>query len=130
VTRLSIRFEPPAKIKEAPRNEWFLEGTGMSVVRLAESKALAHIAYPGQGTIIALDPDIPPERQRIVLQLSGKPGAGWQWRLDGRLLGFVAQEVLWRPSPGNHRLVLSDASGQELQALAFEVRALKGKRRK
>ena len=130
VTRQPIRFEPQAKIKEAPRNEWFLEGTGMSVVRLAESKALAHIAYPGQGTIIALDPDIPPERQRIVLQLSGKPGAGWQWRLDGRLLGFVAQEVLWRPSPGNHRLVLSDASGQELQALAFEVRALKGKRRK
>lgn len=29
-----------------------LEGTGMSVVRLAESKALAHIAYPGQGTIV------------------------------------------------------------------------------
>lgn len=130
VTRLSIRFEPPAKIKEAPRQEWFLAGTGMSVVRLAESTALAHIAYPGQGTIIALDPDIPPERQRIALQLSGKPGAGWQWRLDGRPLGVVAQEVLWRPSPGNHRLVLADASGQELQVVGFEVRALKGKRRK
>nr|MBP8163047.1 penicillin-binding protein 1C [Propionivibrio sp.] len=102
----------------------------MSVVRLADAGALAHIAYPGQGTIIALDPDIPPQNQRIALQLSGAPGPGWQWRVDGRTIGTAAGEVLWRPAPGRHRLSLLDANGQELEVVSFEVRALKGKARK
>ena len=130
VSRQAIRFEPPGRIKEAARQEWFIAGTGMSVVRLAESTALAHIAYPGQGTIIALDPDIPPERQRIALQLSGPPDANWQWRLNGLPLGRATREVLWRPSPGRHRLTLADANGQELESVSFEVRALRGKRAK
>ena len=88
VARQSIRFEPADKIDEVARQEWFVAGTGMSVVRLAEGKALAHIAYPGQGTIIALDADIPPERQRIALQLSGSPAPGWQWRIDGKPAGM------------------------------------------
>jgi len=126
----TIRFEPTDKIREAPRREWFLAGTGMRVVRLAEPTALAHIAYPGQGTIIALDPDIPPERQRIVLQLSGQPAKGWQWHIDGQRLGRANQETLWRPMPGKHRLALLDANGNEQENVGFEVRALKGKRAK
>ncbi|MFZ4538923.1 penicillin-binding protein 1C [Propionivibrio sp.] len=130
VKRQPIRFEPPGKISEAARQEWFIAGTGMSVVRLAEPTSLAHIAYPGQGTIIALDPDIPPERQRVALQLSGQPGPGWQWRIDAQPSGSAASEVLWRPSPGKHRLALVEANGHELEAIHFEVRALKGKRAK
>jgi penicillin-binding protein 1C len=126
----AIRFEPADRIREAARQEWFIAGTERRVVRLAESSALAHIAYPGQGTIIALDPDIPPERQRIALQLSGTAGEGWLWFLDGQRLGRAESEVLWRPSPGRHRLALVDASGHELESLSFEVRALKGRRRK
>jgi len=122
----NIRFEPTDRIREAPRREWFVAGTGMRVVRLAESTALAHIAYPGQGTIIALDPDIPPERQRIVLQLSGQPAKGWQWRIDSQTLGRANHETLWRPMPGWHRLALFDANGNELESVGFEVRALKG----
>jgi penicillin-binding protein 1C len=129
VRRQMIRFEPSGKISEAARQEWFLAGTGMSVVRLAESRALAHIAYPGQGTIIALDPDIPPQRQRIALQLSGQPDPGWQWRIDGQPLGPAVQEVLWRPSPGRHHLVLADAQGRELESVRFEVRALRARLR-
>jgi penicillin-binding protein 1C len=133
VQRQAIRFEPPDKIREAPRQEWFLAGTGMNVVRLAEAKALAHIAYPGQGTVIALDPDIPPARQRVALQLSGTAGSGWQWRLDGEALGSATRPVLWRPRPGRHRLALVERSGRdlkemkELEVVHFEVRALKGK---
>jgi penicillin-binding protein 1C len=99
----------------------------MRVVRLAEPKALAHIAYPGQGSIIALDPDIPPERQRVALQLSGQPDAGWQWRIDSEALGSAASEVLWRPRPGRHRLILLDRGNREVESVGFEVRALKGK---
>ena len=115
---------------EAERQEWFLAGTGMRVVRLAEPRALAHIAYPGQGTIIALDPDIPPERQRVALQLSGPADPGWQWRVDGQSVGRAGGETLWRPAPGRHRLVLADAHGGEQEQVNFEVRALKGKRAK
>lgn len=130
VRRLPIRFEPASQIAEAPRDEWFVDGTGMSVVRVAESRALAHIAYPGQGTIIALDPDIPPERQRIALQLSGPAAPGWQWRVDDKAVGQASQEVLWRPSPGRHTLVLVDVGGREIDSVHFDVRALRGKPRR
>lgn len=130
VIRQMTHFEPPGRVAEAARSEWFLAGTGRAVVRLAESGALAHIAYPGQGTIIALDPDIPPENQRVALMLSGPPGAGWQWRVDGQAVGTASREVLWRPVPGRHRLSLSDAGGRELEHVSFEVRALKGRRAK
>lgn len=127
VLRRAIRFDPAEKIHESPRQEWFLAGTGMSIVRLAEPKALAHIAYPGQGTIIALDPDIPPERQRVALQLSGQPDSRWQWHIDGESLGSAANQKLWRPRPGRHRLVLAERGGREVEAVNFEVRALKGR---
>ncbi|MFT3849310.1 MAG: penicillin-binding protein 1C [Propionivibrio sp.] len=106
VVRRTIRFEPAQRIGEAARQEWFLDGTGTDVVRLADAGALAHIAYPGQGTIVALDPDIPPERQRIVLQLSGAPGPGWLWRIDGRTIGRASETMRWRPLPGRHSLTL------------------------
>ena len=129
VKPLNIRFEPPEKIAEPPRQEWFVTGTEMPVVRLAEVQALAHIAYPGQGTIIALDPDIPPARQRIALQLSGPAGPGWQWRINGVVLGRATQPQRWLPVPGKHRLSLTDAAGQELEAVSFQVRALMRKRK-
>ncbi len=127
VARQAIRFEPPGRVGEPARQEWFVAGTGMAVVRLAEARALAHIAYPGEGAIIALDPDIPPARQRVALQLSGLPGPGWHWQIDNEVLGSAAHEVLWRPRPGRHRLALRASSGAELEVLHFEVRALKGR---
>ena len=128
VIRRDIRFDPPDRVKESPRAEWFLAGTERSVVRLADARALAHIAYPGQGTIIALDPDIPPGRQSIALQLSGTAGGDWQWTIDGRRLGRAAGFLRWRPSPGHHRLAVVDGALHELEAVTFEVRALRGKR--
>ena len=127
VVRQSIRFEPPGRIGEAARQEWFLTGTALRVVRLAEDGALAHIAYPGAGTIIALDPDIPPARQRVALQLSGAAGAGWQWRIDGQRVGKATRGAHWLPRPGRHRLALIDGQGGEIEALDFEVRALRGR---
>ena len=128
VTRRDIRFDPPDRVKEAARTEWFLSGTERSVIRLADARALAHIAYPGQGTIIALDPDIPPSRQSIALQLSGSAGADWQWTIDGQRLGRATAHMRWRPSPGHHRLALVDGSNRELEAVTFDVRALRSRR--
>ncbi len=121
----AIRFEPAS---EPARREWFLAGTEQKLIRAATAAALARIAYPAEGTIIALDPDIPPGRQRLALSLSAPAGKGWQWRLDDKPLGRADRPRWWLPSPGRHRLVLADAKGLELDAVVFDVRALKGKR--
>ncbi|MBG6076357.1 hypothetical protein IWX85_002190 [Polaromonas sp. CG_9.11] len=39
------------------------------------------ITAPASGTIIALDPDIPPAHQRLTFSAQGH---GLRWRMDGR----------------------------------------------
>jgi penicillin-binding protein 1C len=122
----AIRFEAAAgRVAEPPRREWFLAGTELGVVRAAGTKSLARITYPAAGTVIALDPDIPPGRQRLALQLSASGERGWQWRIDGKPIGRADQPGRWLPQPGKHRLALIDAQDTELDAVAFEVRALR-----
>jgi len=121
LTLRSIRFDPPV---EPPRHEWFLPGTAMEVVTAARHQALARIAYPAEGTVIALDPDIPPSRQRVALQLSAPAAAGWRWQLGETTLGRADRPMTWLPQPGKHRLRLVDAQGRELGIVGFEVRAL------
>ncbi len=125
--RQRIRFEPP---REPARDDWFLVGTEQSVIRQAGGNALARIAYPTDGTILALDPDIPPNRQRIELKLSAPAGKGWQWQLDGRPLARADSTLRWLPQPGRHRLRLVDAQGGVVDEAGFEVRSLRGKARR
>ena len=55
------------------------------------------ILSPAAGTIIALDPDIPAEAQRVVFEASA--GArGSDWILDGHQLAPVRGALLWTPS--------------------------------
>ncbi|WP_412480693.1 penicillin-binding protein 1C [Azonexus sp. IMCC34839] len=127
LVRQRIRFEPP---REPARDEWFIAGTEQSVIRQAGGNALARIAYPTDGTILALDPDIPPNRQRIELKLSAPAGKGWQWQLDGRPLARADSTLRWLPQPGRHRLRLVDARGDVIDEAGFEVRSLRGKTRR
>jgi penicillin-binding protein 1C len=122
VEQRQIRFEPP---REPARREWFLAGTATNVVRAATAQALARISYPAEGTVIALEPDIPPQRQRLPLRLSGTGEPGWQWLMDGKPLGAVRASFLWLPQPGRHRLSVKDKRGMEVDAVGFEVRALR-----
>ncbi|HEY6898773.1 MAG TPA: penicillin-binding protein 1C [Rhodocyclaceae bacterium] len=125
----TVRFEPA---REPPRKEWFLAGSERGVIRLAAGRALGRIAYPADGTVVALDPDIPPERQKLALELTAAAGPGWRWRMDGEASISTEQAAekpaLWRPRPGRHRLALLDGTGAELDAVAFEVRALRAGR--
>ncbi|MCX5870399.1 MAG: penicillin-binding protein 1C [Deltaproteobacteria bacterium] len=127
VVKTAIRFEPP---KEPPRQEWFMAGTERKVIIAADNQSLARIEYPANGAILALDPDIPPQRQRLPLQLSAPAGTGWQWRMDNQPLGRADRKLLWLPQPGHHRLTLTDKTGKELDAVGFEVRALSEKSNK
>lgn len=114
---------------EAARSEWFLSGTQQALFTPSAIRAgatdgaarrTARITAPADGTILALDPDIPPRHQRVRLVADGAP-SDVQWRLDGRTLarGTAAD---WLPWPGRHRLELADARGQVLDSIRIEVR--------
>jgi penicillin-binding protein 1C len=101
----------------------------MSVIRAASGQALARIAYPTDGSIIALDPDIPPPRQRLPLRLSTAGERGWVWRLDQLVIGKTDDKQGWLPQPGQHRLTLENSRGEVIDSVRFEVRAMRSKRR-
>ncbi len=132
---------------EAPREEWFVSGTQQKLFARSsanvDSNAInsialraqnitgnsqkglknsalqaAQITSPTSGTIIALDPDIPPRHQRLHFTAHA---ASAQWRLNGKNLG-AAKNVQWLPMPGRHALQLVDAQGSVLDEVKFEVR--------
>lgn len=116
-----VRFTPEV---EPARNEWFIKGTEATEIRLAayeENKRayLPRILYPSDGTIIAIDPDIPWKHQRI--QFSAQSGDDVTWTVDGAAAGTGAT-AWWSPRSGRHSLALSDAQGNEIDKIRFEVR--------
>jgi len=119
-----VEFGPAAdgNAIEAARNEWFLQGTEQPIFALDTGMATdafaARITAPSDGTIIALDPDIPPLRQRVRFESEGR---GVQWRIDGKPFarGNSAQ---WLPWPGRHVIELVDASGKVVDQRKLEVR--------
>ncbi len=104
---------------EPPRREWFLEGTAMPHIAQALPDARRpRIVYPGRDMIIALDPDIPVRRQRLLFR--AEPAlAGLRWQID-RVPW--ASGGGWQPVPGRHRIVLLDANGKVQDTVGFEVR--------
>ncbi len=122
---------------EAPRNEWFINGTeqanfaifsgatreypirarGQNTIKNSATPT-ARITSPSNGTIIALDPDIPPNNQRLTLLAEGRQ---LRWRLDGKPLA-QGNTALWSPWPGRHHFELTDAKGKVLDAVRVEVR--------
>lgn len=116
VVGVPVRFEGG---HEPARQEWFMAGTQQAVQRLSAQVTAARrsgIATPRDGSIYAIDPDMPPEAQRIAFE--GEPGA---WLLDGRRIG-AGRRVLWAPWPGRHELSLVGDDGRTLQSVRFEVR--------
>ena len=113
---------------EPPRTEVFLAGTEPAPRRaLASSASTALTAWTGatqrfgitqprEGSIFALDPDIPPASQRI--RFEGEAGT---WVINGRRLGR-GEQWQWAPVPGAHRLELLGRDGRPLQTVSFEVR--------
>ncbi len=88
---------------EPPRTELFVPGTELATVRVAATEQRPRIVAPADGTVIALDPDIPPARQRIAIIVAGTGRVA----IDGRDLGTAR---LWSPVPGYHRITLSDGT--------------------
>lgn len=104
------------------RTEHFLAGTEPAQRQLALSREAQagraqrfSIRQPLEGSVYALDPDIPPQVQRIVFD-----GEAGQWWLNGQRLGD-GPRLAWAPRPGRHRLSLRRGT-QTLAEVRFEVR--------
>jgi penicillin-binding protein 1C len=123
---------------EAARSEWFIQGTEQAVFAsnsaagdarpskasrsakkaATEPDAPPRITAPASGTIIALDPDIPPKHQRISFSAEGR---GTRWLMDGKEFARGPQ-AQWLPWPGRHVVQLVDAGGKVADEIKFEVR--------
>jgi penicillin-binding protein 1C len=111
---------------EPARREWFLAGTEQALFALSApddgpTSGASHkprILSPASGTILALDPDIPPRHQRLTLKAEA---ANLRWRLAGQVLGRGA-EVQWMPWPGRHVIELVNARGEVMDSVRVEVR--------
>ena len=113
---------------EAARSEWFLRGTEQPLFVLdgaangaderGSARGSARIMAPASGTIIALDPDIPPTRQRLQFVADQD---GLRWRMDGKDVAR-GRRWAWLPWPGRHRVQLIDAAGQVQDEVRIEVR--------
>jgi len=112
-----VRFSPAI---EAARREYFLTGTEATEMRLPEGAELriARISYPGRGAILAIDPDIPAQSQRVFFEIS-PVSADYRLRLNGTL---VNADAGWQPVRGHHTLSLLNGRGELMDHTQFEVR--------
>ena len=143
VLRTATRYQ---QAQEAARQEWYISGTEQSVIsqdttNLIATQAVntwttgqngskntsksaldlvaaARILQPSVGSIIALDPDIPPARQRLQLVADA---ANVQWRIGGKAIA-QGSKAQWMPWPGRHVIELLDAQGVKLDEVRIEVR--------
>ena len=108
---------------EAARPEWFLTGTQMSgsIAKLNANDQTPQIESPTNGMIVAIDPDIPSDRQRLPVRVKGN-SEGLVVRLDDAVLGQADKGMFWQPRPGAHRIVLEDSSGSTVDQIRFTVR--------
>ncbi len=117
VTARQVRF---AADVEPPRRDWMLAGDEPSDAQPALASPAPHVRSPVGGTRIALDPDMPPDRQGLLLDAEAPDGA--RWRLDGSDLGPATSPRLWKPTPGAHTLELVDARDHVYDRVEFDVR--------
>ncbi len=137
LVRQSVRFAgisgPPP---EAARIEWFIQGTEQAVFamdsgaddagweraggqkHLMPGHSAARITAPANGSIVALDPDIPPKHQRLAFAAEGHQ---LRWLMDGKEFAR-GNHAKWLPWPGRHHITLVDAGNQVLDEIRVEVR--------
>lgn len=117
---------------EAPYREWFIQGTEQALFTLKRVDSpldsqlalqnQAKIVAPTNGTILALDPDIPNSAQLISLraeQFGAQHTLRWAIN-DNSLAG--GNSTTWRPWPGQHEIALLDGAGVVLDRIRIEVR--------
>jgi penicillin-binding protein 1C len=105
----------------ASREEWFIRGTEPNLSDQRVGQFNQRIVYPPSGTVIALDPDIPPELQKVFF-VSQTDGNGSKWILNGSSISPVGRTIAWVPKVGEYKLVIADQEERIIDTVYFEVR--------
>ena len=120
----------PAAAEAAPPRPAELVATGAGVLlagtepvhgSLGAARAAARIIAPRDGSLLALDPDVPDARERMLFEAAA-PDPALAFVLDGRRLGRADAPLLWPLEKGRHTLALVAADGATLDSVAFSVR--------
>ena len=107
---------------EQPRREWFLAGTGQSLIAAAPPEARRpRFTNPVGGAVYALDPDVPRDRQRLAVAVTGA-AAAHRIVLDRADIGAADTTPQILPGRGVHRLRLVDLGGRVVDQVLFTVR--------
>jgi penicillin-binding protein 1C len=120
VTPFFTHFSPSA---EPSRREWYLRGAEMSnrAVAAVPERVRPSIESPANGMVIAIDPDIPADHQRVLISARGAEGT-MRLKLNDLLLGSAVMKRLWDPRPGAYYLTLEDSTGRQIDRIFFTVR--------
>ncbi len=107
---------------EPSRREYFIAGTAQSSQALApDSARRTRIANPISGSVYAIDPDIPMDRQRLGVRVAGDSAEHFLI-LDRKPIGPAGDNPQLLAGPGKHMLALVDASGRVVDQVRFTVR--------
>jgi penicillin-binding protein 1C len=118
LVRRKIEFSQGAA---ASREEWFIRGTEPSFEGQRTGQFNPRIIYPPSGTVLALDPDIPPELQKVFF-VSRVREDRCQWLLNGSALEMTGRTIPWIPTAGKYHLAIADKDEKVLDYVYFEVR--------
>jgi penicillin-binding protein 1C len=121
LVRREIKFPPDVA---PPREEWFIRGTEPNSENQNIGQVNSRIIYPPSGTVIALDPDIPAELQRISF-ISETSGNEFRWVLNGTPIGEAGKTIPWSLKAGKYFLAIADGDGKILDKVYFDVRGPK-----
>ncbi|MBI5073785.1 MAG: penicillin-binding protein 1C [Nitrospirae bacterium] len=85
------------------------------------SSFMQRITYPAEGMIIALDPDIPEDQQRVFFE-ANRAGDHLRWRLNSREIGRASEIISWQPVPGTYTISLVDTGDAIIDSVHFMVK--------
>jgi penicillin-binding protein 1C len=103
------------------REEWFIRGTEPNSEDQRAGQFNTRIVYPPYGTIIAMDPDIPQELQKIFF-ISQTNENDFRWILNSLPMEAVGKTIPWTPKAGKYSLAIADREEKILDYVYFEVR--------
>jgi penicillin-binding protein 1C len=118
----TVHYEPAI---EPDRRELFLAGTALELIAIPAEELNPRIDGPGNGAILARDPDIPAERQKVRFRIKGM-SSGLAWYVDDKsaepLWLDVDGSLLWPLVSGAHRISVRAADGKTIDAMFVTVK--------
>lgn len=126
-SKTSVPPRPPAGVlarrMESARDEWYMKGTEPAdhFEEDLPNNEPPIITYPSDGAVIALDPDIPDEQQKVFFEAQGS-APGFEWLLNDERMGDSNVAISWSPKAGKHQLSIVDRQHRVIDHVKFEVK--------